>query len=131
MARFFGGGRIAGSGGLTMGVLLTIAEAATLIGVPKASLRTAAERHGFLIRMGRAIRIDPDQLPELLRKCQNTPKAPASTGTNRVENGSSATLDAKKLQQAQQTVQKLRNSLRNTSQAATGAKKGREIRLPS
>lgn len=114
-----------------MGALLTIEAAAAQIGVPKASLRSAAERHGFLIRMGRAIRIDPDQLPELLKKCQNAPKAPASTGTNRVGNGSSETRDAQKLQQAQMTAQKLKSGLRNTSLAGTGAQQGRVIRLPS
>ena len=49
--------------------LLTIEAAAAELGVPCKSLRTAAEAHGYLIRMGRAIRLDREQLPELLRKC--------------------------------------------------------------
>ena len=46
----------------TMPRLLTIDEAANELGVPAGSLRRAAERHGFLVRMGRAIRIDPNDL---------------------------------------------------------------------
>ena len=42
--------------------LLTLDEAAETLGVPAASLRGAAERLGFLIRMGRAIRIHPNDL---------------------------------------------------------------------
>ncbi len=67
--------------------LLTIEAAAAELGVPCKSLRTAAEAHGYLIRMGRAIRLDREQLPELLRKCQNAPKAPVSTGTRAGANG--------------------------------------------
>jgi len=53
--------------------LLTIDEAAAELGVPPGSLRTAAEQHGFLVMMGRARRIDPSTLPELIRKCRNQP----------------------------------------------------------
>ena len=42
--------------------LLTIDEAAERLGVPRASLRSAAQEHGYLVRMGRAVRIDPDKL---------------------------------------------------------------------
>ena len=35
-----------------MPCLITIEEAAAELGVPKGSLRTAAERHGLLVRMG-------------------------------------------------------------------------------
>ena len=42
--------------------LFTLDEAATQLGVPRASLRVAAEEYGFLVRMGRAVRIDPDTL---------------------------------------------------------------------
>lgn len=111
--------------------LMTIEAAAAEIGVPKASLRSAAEQHGFLIRIGRAIRIDPNQLPELLKKCQNAPKAHASIGTNPGESGSSAIQDARKLQQAQQTAQRLKDASRNTSPGATGGRTGRVIRLTS
>ncbi len=59
--------------------LLTIDEAAAELGVPPGSLRTAAEKHGFLVMMGRARRIDPATIPELIRKCRNEP-APQDRG---------------------------------------------------
>ena len=42
--------------------LLTLKKAAKALGVPVASLRGAAERHGFLVRMGPALRIDANDL---------------------------------------------------------------------
>lgn len=48
--------------------LLSIPEAAKELGVPTASLRTAAGRHGFLVKMGWAVRIVPTTLPELIKK---------------------------------------------------------------
>ena len=55
--------------------LLTIDETAAELGVPPGSLRTAAEKHGFVVMMGRARRIDPSTIPELIRKCRNEPVA--------------------------------------------------------
>lgn len=48
--------------------LLTIDEAADELGVPRAAMRAAAERYGLLVRMGRAVRIDPNDLGELVKK---------------------------------------------------------------
>ncbi|WPZ30710.1 HNH endonuclease [Sulfitobacter sp. OXR-159] len=48
-----------------MSQLCKIDEVAEELGVPKASLRTAAENHGFLVRIGSAIRLERDRLPEL------------------------------------------------------------------
>ena len=59
--------------------LLTIDEAAAKLGVPKGSLKTAAEAHGHLVRMGRAIRIDPESLPELIELCRGKPQERDST----------------------------------------------------
>ena len=42
--------------------LLTLNKAAEALGVPVASLRGAAERLGFLVRMGRVVRIDANDL---------------------------------------------------------------------
>lgn len=53
--------------------LLTIEQAAKLLNVPKGSLRAAAEEHGFLVRMGRAVRIDQDQLGDLVERCKQPP----------------------------------------------------------
>lgn len=54
--------------------LLTIEQAAKLLNVPKGSLRAAAEEHGFLVRMGRAIRLDEYHLGDLVEKCKVPPK---------------------------------------------------------
>ena len=76
-------------------MLLTIAEAAAQLGVPKASLRSAAERHGYLVRIGRALRLDPSALPELIAKCQGKPPDPDSIGEGKAERGLSATRAAR------------------------------------
>lgn len=62
-----------------MARLLTIDEAAEQLGVPPGSLRTAAQRHGLLVKMGRAVRIDPDDLPELIDRCRDRPRDQDST----------------------------------------------------
>lgn len=54
--------------------LLTIEQAAKLLNVPKGSLRTAAEEHGFIVRIGRAIRLDESQLGDLVERCKEPPK---------------------------------------------------------
>ena len=48
--------------------LRTLEEAADDLGVPLRSLRTAAEEHGFLVQMGRAIRIDRNDYGRLVKK---------------------------------------------------------------
>lgn len=53
-----------------MPTLLTIEEAAQKLAVPYKSLRRAAVEHGHLIRIGRAIRIDADSLPDLVARCR-------------------------------------------------------------
>ena len=62
--------------------LLTIDEAAAELGDPPGSLRTAAEKHGFLVMMGRARRIDRSTILELIRKCRNEP-VPQDRGDRR------------------------------------------------
>jgi excisionase family DNA binding protein len=71
--------------------LLTIEEAAAKLNVPKQSLRSAAQAHGMLVKMGRAVRIDPDQLKELIDKCRENPRDRASTGGETRKSGSSGT----------------------------------------
>lgn len=56
--------------------LLTINAAADQLGVPPGSLRTAAKKHGLLVRMGRTIRVDRDDYEELI---QNAKKGRRST----------------------------------------------------
>ncbi|MDE0335627.1 MAG: helix-turn-helix domain-containing protein [Defluviicoccus sp.] len=101
--------------------LLTIDEAAADLGVPRASLRTAAEEHGLLVRMGRVLRIDPDDIPELLKRCREKPKDPACTA-NETASGTSATMAASSSQRALATAEKLKGLSRGTSRKRTGPK---------
>ena len=59
--------------------LLTIDEAAAELGVKSGSLRTAAEQHGFLVRMGRSLRIESETLLELIKLCREIPPERGST----------------------------------------------------
>ena len=70
--------------------LLKLDEAADELGVPCASLRTAAEEHGYLVRMGRAIRIDRETLPELIDLCRDHPRERDSSASA-TASGTSAT----------------------------------------
>ena len=89
--------------------LLTIEEAATTLGVPVGSLLTAARRHGFLVKMGRALRIDPNDIPELIEQCRDKPKAPGYIAEKTAAvTTSSGTPDAGRSQRAQETAEKLK-----------------------
>ena len=103
--------------------LLTIDEAADQLGVPAGSLETAARRHGFLVKMGRATRIDPDTLGELIKLCRENPQARDSTSAP-LKGGepvilSSAMAD-NSCQRALATAEKLRARSRGTSRSGTG-----------
>lgn len=57
-----------------MSSLVTIEEAAERLGgIPLRSLHRAAVTHGYLVKIGRAVRIDADQLPELIDFCRQPP----------------------------------------------------------
>ena len=75
-------------------LLATIEEAAKELNVPKGSLKTAATDYGFLVRMGRAIRIDRNDYPKLIKACRDQAKAPASTN-GKTESMSSGTAGVK------------------------------------
>ena len=94
--------------------LLTINEAAAELGVPPGSLRTAAEKHGFVVMMGRARRIDPSTIPELIRKCRNEPVArhTADRVTPRSRVTDPATRDG--TQRALESAAKLKGIARNS-----------------
>ncbi len=98
--------------------LLTLDEAANELGVPPGSLRTAAQQHGLLIKMGRAVRIDPNALPELIRLCQDTPKDHGCTDTS-TGSGASATMGGNSSQRALETAEKLKSRSRGTSPKKT------------
>lgn len=48
--------------------LAPLEEAAQELGVPKGSLCTAAEEHGFIVRMGRAVHIGRNDFQTLVEK---------------------------------------------------------------
>ena len=98
--------------------LLTIEEAAKQIGVPRGSLRTAAEAHGFIVRMGRTLRIDQQSLPELIRQCQENQKALTYT-SEQPECGLSEK-GKNSVQRAQETAERLKRLSPGTSQSVTG-----------
>ncbi|PTV94989.1 hypothetical protein C8J27_106259 [Rhodobacter aestuarii] len=95
--------------------LMTIDAAAAELGVPRASLRTAAEQHGYLVRMGRAIRIEKASLGELIQKCRDQQKAHASTNSRTARTGISETPDAQINQRAVSAAQKLKKPSPPTS----------------
>lgn len=94
--------------------LLTIEQAARELNVPQASLKSAAQTHGMLIRMGRAVRIDPNTLPELIKRCQEKPKDRASTGVEINKSGSSEIQDGQTFRRAQATAEILKKGSRRT-----------------
>ena len=106
--------------------LLTIKEAANELGVPPGSVRTAAKRHRLLVRMGRALRIDPETLPELIKLCREKPQERDSTNASTAY-GSSAT-GSDPCQRALATAAKLKEGSRDTSRNET-AQPGRVIPL--
>ena len=97
-----------------MPLLCTIDEAADDLGVPKASLRTAAQEHGYLVRMGRSLRLERDRLPELLKKCRDQPKERASTSSNTAPTGTSETPGSQIAQRAAQAAKKLKKRSEHT-----------------
>lgn len=88
--------------------LWTVEQAAAELGVPKASLRAAAARHGMLVRIGRAVRLDPDTFEELLSRCRESQKAPASGGALQKMSGLSVIPESRIGQQAQQIAERLK-----------------------
>lgn len=103
--------------------LLKVEEAANMLGVPVASLRTVADNHGKTIRMGRAVRLHPDDIEELVSLCRVEPKGRASTGAKEATgrpSGKSAIQASPPSRPAQTAAMKLKSNSRNTSQGKTG-----------
>lgn len=71
--------------------LLTIAEAAEQLGVSVKGLRAAAEQHGFIVRIGRKPLLDAAQLGELVERCRDNAREPASRGGETRATGTSGT----------------------------------------
>ncbi|WP_227512357.1 hypothetical protein [Tritonibacter mobilis] len=100
---------------MTVPALMKIEDAALELGVPKASLKTAALEHGFLIRMGRCIRIDRNDFPKLVKACRDQAKVPASTNSNTAHTGTSEIPASPTGQRAAQAANKLKKRLPPTS----------------
>lgn len=98
--------------------LLTIEEAAAELGVKKGSLRSAAQRHGLLVRIGRSVRIDADTLGELIEKCRDSAKDPASTDAATPASTSSGTAPGS-TQRARETAERLKRLSPGTSRRGT------------
>lgn len=106
------------------GILWTVADVATHLGVPESAVRDAAAQHGFLIRFGRAVRIKPEDLEALIEQCRSAPvklALPSGNGQDATPSTSSATFQkavaASKSARALQTAQRLKQPSRPTSQA--------------
>ena len=103
-------------------MLLTIREAATRLGVPEYSLRKVADNHGMTIRIGRAVRLHPDDLSEIVDLCRGERKDRASTGAlGQMDrpSGKSGTAQPD-YRPAQAAAAMLKRSSRATSNASTG-----------
>ena len=100
--------------------LLSIDEAAAKLGIPPGSLRTAARRHGLLVKMGRAVRIDPDDLPELIDRCRDRPRDRDSTAAP-IAGTTSFETETDSCALAHETAQRLKTAL-----ARYLAEKGRQ-----
>lgn len=102
-------------------MLLTIKEAANRLGVPEQSLRKVADEKGMTIHIGRAVRLHPDDLSEIIDLCRAERKDRASTGakgqTDRLSGKSgTATPDYRP---AQTAAAMLKRSSRTTSSGST------------
>ena len=99
--------------------LLTIAEAAERLNVSRRGLRAEAERHGFIVRVGKAIRIAETDLGELIKKCRDPAKGRDSSTAPTVTSSSFATANTE-CQQALESAAKLKERSRRTSRPRTG-----------
>ncbi|MBD9528250.1 hypothetical protein [Paracoccus sp. PAR01] len=93
--------------------LLTITEAAAQMNIPAKALRREAERHGLFVQFGRTVRIGPETIPKLIKKCRNAPNAHASISMLLAGNTSSVTLADQRRHLARETSRKLRSDSRS------------------
>lgn len=95
--------------------LVEIGVAAKELGVPKESLRKAAEKHRMMIYVGRALRLDRNEYQRLIEACRERPQEQGSTSDRIPEYSSSATPDARTGQQALEIAEMLKRHSRHTS----------------
>lgn len=106
--------------------LWTIDQAAAELNVGKGTIKTVlAEHPQFKIKMGREIRVNPDDLGEIIDACREKPKVPASTSdlpaTAEQSNTSSSIPVASSVARAQRTSDKLKRLSSGTSKKSEGA----------
>ena len=101
--------------------LWTLEKAAQELDVPLGSLRSAAERHGFLVRMGRSLRIDPDTLEEFVEQCREEPQEQDYTSApkERARATGSSVMAEDPCQRALATADRLSKSSPSTSRKRT------------
>ena len=99
--------------------LIAIEEAADELGVPVKALRAEAERHGFIVRIGRSIRLEQNRLGELIQKCRDQPKAHACTDTSTALRSTSQTPASVHSLRAANAAKMLKKPSRNTSRENT------------
>lgn len=107
---------------MTIVRLLDIKEAAGMIGVPAAALREEADRHGKTIKFGRAVKLHPDDILELIELCRVKPKVPASIGgkeTMAPQSGKSGMVPPES-RPARKASKMLKDSSKRTSSANGG-----------
>jgi hypothetical protein len=109
--------------------LLPIPEAASLLGVPEKSLLREAERHGHLVRVGRAVRIMESELGELIEKCRSQPKVPASCSES-AQDASPSTSSRIAVSQSVARAQQIADKLKSCSQTTSRGKAAEVVRLP-
>ena len=106
--------------------LLDVAEAAAAINVPVKSLESAAEKFGYLYRIGRSKRLHPDEIEELLLRCRKDPKDRACTGEKGPtvkasgKSGTPKTDVESANRPARQSAQKLKSRSKTTSPENAG-----------
>ena len=104
---------------------MPLKHAAEITGIGVATLKAERARGRLKThRIGREIRTTLADIREMVELCREEPRAPASIVTRRAVNTSSETAAAS-LDSAQQTVLRLRNSLRTTSRESTGRSQSR------
>ena len=102
-----------------MNELLTIAQAAARLNVPKASLRRVVEGTEFLIRLGpKTLRIADDDIGRIIELCREKPRARASTSAA-TKSSTSATPTDRSTQRALETAARLKKPLPATSPPRT------------
>lgn len=99
--------------------LATLPEAARELGVPVGSLRREAERLGFLVRVGRSLRIARADYQGIITACRESARAPASS-SGATAAGISATPAGCSLARAHETAERLKRLSRATSRSAGG-----------